>query len=80
MPRYEMRSAAARRDDGIRTVSRYTWRAGIAGLICSAAIGIAFGNHANAGTPQHSQHGSILVPSKPPAPATGSGQVTSGAS
>lgn len=79
MPGYDKRSAAARRDDGVRVVTRYTWRAGIAGAICAAVIGFAFGNHANA-TAKHSHRGTILVPSQPPAPATGSGQVTSGAS
>jgi hypothetical protein len=79
MPGYDTRSTVARRDDGVRAVTRYNWRAGIAGLIFSAVIGFAFGNHANA-TAKHSERGTILVPSQPPAPATGSGQVTSGAS
>jgi hypothetical protein len=81
----DMRSVAARRDDGIRKVRRLSWRAGAAGVICSALIAAAFGHHADVqtaqqGRPQHNQQGSILVPNQPPAPAQGAGQVTSGAS
>ncbi len=79
-------SAAAVRDDGLRKVTRLTWRAGAAGVVCSALIAAAFGHgvasqHAagNRGSGQHG-NGSILIPAQPPAPAAGSGQVTSGAS
>jgi hypothetical protein len=80
MFRSDMQSAAARRDDGIRKISRLTRRAGIAGVICSAVIAVAFGHHAQAQTTQHGQSGTIVVPNQPPAPAQGGGQVTSGAS
>ena len=78
-------SAAAARDAGIRRISRFTWRAGAAGVACSALIAVAFGHHAaaqqpktgNGGTPGQ---GTIVIPAQPPAPAQGAGQVTSGAS
>lgn len=78
----DMRSAVARRDDGVRKVSRLTRRAGVVGVICSAVIAVAFGHHADAQTarPEHRQQGIIVVPNQPPAPANGAGQVTSGAS
>lgn len=75
----DMRYAAARRDDGVRAVTKFTWRAGIAGVICSAIIGLAFGHHADTQTAQQRQQGGILVPNQPPAPGHGVGQVTSGA-
>jgi hypothetical protein len=68
--------AAARRDAGLRRVSRLTWRAGAAGVACSAIIAIALGHHAQASTGQ----GGIVVPNQAPAPAAGGHQVTSGAS
>jgi hypothetical protein len=82
---HDMGSAAARRDGGVRKVSRLTWGAGAVGVICSAVIAVAFGYHADAeaaqqGGSQHSQQGTILVPNQPPAPVKGAGQVTSGAS
>jgi hypothetical protein len=82
MPGDDMRSAVSRRDDGVRKVSRLTWRAGVVGVICSAAIAVAFGHHASAQSvrPEHPQQGIIVVPNQPPAPASGAGQVTSGAS
>jgi hypothetical protein len=79
MPGNDMRGAAARRDDGIRKISRLTWRAGVAGVICSGLIAIALGHHAQAAA-RPAGPGTILVPNQPPAPARGAGQVTSGAS
>jgi hypothetical protein len=79
MSGYDRRDAAARRDEGVRTVTKYTWRAGVIGLICSAFIGLAFAHHADAQTAQQRQPGGILVPSQPPGPGHGGGQVTSGA-
>jgi hypothetical protein len=76
----DMRSATARRDEGVRRITRLTWRAGAIGVICSAVIAIAFGHHAEAGAVHHHQPGIILVPNQPPAPVSGAGQVTSGAS
>jgi hypothetical protein len=78
----DMHSAVTRRNDGIRRVSRLTWRAGVVGVIGSALIAVAFGHHAQAQAAQTSRHqqGGILVPHQPPAPVKGAGQVTSGAS
>jgi hypothetical protein len=77
-------SAAAARDDGLSKISRYTWRAGAAGVACSSLIAVSFGHHGAAAQPKtsggnHGQ-GTIVVPAQPPAPAGGAGQVTSGAS
>jgi len=118
MRRDDVRFAAAARDDGLRKVSKYTWRAGAAGVACSALLAVAFGHHvaaqppaaahtgtgsgstssggtgstgggsgsvggsgANGGSTGGSQgQGTIVVPAQPPAPASGGGQVTSGAS
>jgi uncharacterized membrane protein YgcG len=112
MRRDDVRFAAAARDDGIRKISKYTWRAGAAGVLCSALIAVALGHHvaaqqpvaAHSGTSNSSGgsvnggastggggstsgggtsnqgQGTIVVPAQPPAPASGGGQVTSGAS
>jgi len=82
MRRDDVRFAAAARDDGIRRISRFTWRAGAAGVVCSALIAVAFGHHAAHATRGGGTSGShaIVVPNQPPAPAHGAGQVTSGAS
>jgi hypothetical protein len=74
----ELDYAAARRDEGLRTVSRFTWRVGAAGVVCSALIGVGFGINADASGARGQQTG-IVVPNQPPGPAHGSGQVTSGA-
>ena len=66
MRRDDVRFAAAARDDGLRKISKYTWRAGAAGVVCSALLAVAFGHH--------------VVTPQPAAPASGGGQVTSGAS
>ena len=128
----DVRFAAAARDDGIHKISKFTWRAGAAGVACSALIAVAFGHHVatnqsstdnNGGSSQSQQstagnngggsnqgsagqssagqgssgkgssgqgssnqgsanqgNGGIVVPSQPPAPSSGGGQVTSGAS
>jgi hypothetical protein len=76
-------SAAAARDDGLSRISRFTWRAGAAGVVCSALIAVAFGHHgaaAHSKTSGNPGQGTIVVPAQPPAPAGGAGQVTSGAS
>lgn len=126
MRRDDVRFAAAARDDGLRKVSKYTWRAGAAGVVCSALIAVAFGHHvatqqpaaahpgsggasnssnsggSNSGGGSSSSNpgsgggssnagsggsntgnqgqGTIVVPAQPPAPASGGGQVVSGAS
>jgi hypothetical protein len=81
MPGDDLRSAAARRDEGIAAVRRITWRAGAAGVICSALIAVAFGHHAEAAAAKPgAPPGTIVVPNQPPAPGPGSGHVTSGGS
>jgi hypothetical protein len=77
---YDRLLAARERDEGIRKVSRITWRAGLTGVVCSALIGVALTHHAEAGAGHGQQSGTIVVPGQPPQPAKGSGQVTSGAS
>jgi hypothetical protein len=115
MRRDDVRFAAAARDDGIHKISKFTWRAGAAGVVCSALMAVAFGHHvattpsstdnngtskthqpasgnngggANQGTSNQGSanqgsssqgSGGISVPAQPPAPASGGGQVTSGA-
>jgi hypothetical protein len=77
---YDRLLAARERDEGVRKVSRITWGAGLAGVVCSALIGVALTHHAEAST-GHGQHSAkIVIPGQPPQPAKGSGQVTSGAS
>jgi hypothetical protein len=84
MRRDDVRFAAAARDDGLRRISRFTWRAGAAGVACSALIAVAFGHHGAAAQSKsgggNPGQGTIVVPAQPPAPAGGAGQVTSGAS
>jgi hypothetical protein len=116
MRRDDVRFAAAARDDGLRKVSKYTWRAGAAGVACSALLAVALGHHVAAQPPAAAHtgtsggstssssgstssgngsgsvggsggsnggsqgQGTIVVPAQPPAPASGGGQVTSGAS
>ena len=132
MRRSDVRFAAAARDDGLRKISKYTWRAGAAGVVCSAQLAVAFGHHVatqppaaahtgsggagstgstgsssstgstgssstgssstgstggsstgsagGSGSTGNQGQGTIVVPAQPPAPASGGGQVTSGAS
>lgn len=80
MRRDDVSSAADVRDGGLRKVTRLTWRAGAAGIICSALIAAAFGHNVKHTAPHPVAPGSILIPAQPPAPAQGAGQVTSGAS
>jgi hypothetical protein len=60
MRRDDVRFAAAARDDGLRKISRYTWRAGAAGVACSALMAVAFGHHVatQSGTASTQQSGS----------------------
>jgi hypothetical protein len=51
MRRDDVRFAAAARDDGLRKISKFTWRAGAAGVVFSAAIAAAFGHHVAAQPP-----------------------------
>jgi hypothetical protein len=84
MRRDETAFAAAARDAGIRRISKFTWRAGAVGVVCSALIAAALGHHAAAQQPRtgngNAGPGTIVIPAQPPAPAQGAGQVTSGAS
>jgi len=72
--------AVAARNDGVRMVSRLTWRAGAVGIICSALIAAAFGHNVRHTVPTRQAPGTIVIPAQPPAPVQGAGQVTSGAS
>lgn len=74
------RYAAAVRNQGLRRVTRLTWRASLIGVICSVLIAAAFGHGARHAPASRAQPGTILIPGQPPAPARGAGQVTSGAS
>jgi hypothetical protein len=82
---HDPRTAARGRDLGLRRIGRLSWRAGLAGVVSCVLLAVAFGHHtsasAQAPTAIH-DHGSggIVIPAQPPAPATGGGQVTSGAS
>ena len=85
MPQYDARTAGAtrERDTGVRKVSRLTWRCGLVGVACSAVITGALAHHADASTAAarpHHQSGGIVIPATPPRPASGAGQVSSGAS
>ncbi len=44
MRRDDVRYAVAAREDGLRRVRRLTFRIGVAGVACSAAIAVAFGH------------------------------------
>jgi hypothetical protein len=80
MRRDEQRFAVVARDDGIRRVTRLTWRASAVGVICSALIAAAFGHNVKHSAPSTSHSGTIIIPAQPPALVKGAGQVTSGAS
>jgi hypothetical protein len=83
-------TAVNARDDGLRKITRLTWRAGAAGVVCSALIAAAFGHgagsspaaspHAATRTGNSHRQAAILIPAQPPAATAGSGQVNSGAS
>ncbi len=81
MRRDDVSFAVAARDDGLRKVTRLTWRAGAIGVVCSALIAVAFGHNVQRAAPPHpAAPGTIVIPAQPPAPVQGAGQVTSGAS
>jgi hypothetical protein len=42
---HDPRAAARERDLGLRKIGRLTWRAGLAGAVCSAGLALAFGHH-----------------------------------
>jgi hypothetical protein len=64
MPEYDARAAARDRDSGLRKVSRFTWRAGAAGVAFSAVIGVALTHHGNAAasTQQQAPAGQLSSP------------------
>jgi hypothetical protein len=86
------RAAARERDLGLRKIGRVTWRAGLAGAVCSAVLAVAFGHHAADATSSGSRNasgtsrsaarsqdgGPIVIPAQPPQPASGQSHVTSG--
>ncbi len=74
MRRNSAGTAAAALDEGLRRVTRLTWRA--------AAFGYGVASQHAAGGDGTTRHGrgTILIRAQPPAPASGSGQATSGAS
>jgi len=89
--RQDPRTAARERDFGLRKVGRITWRAGLAGAACTAAIALALGHHApasastrgaggSAATHERGDQGTIVIPAQPPQSALGSGHVLSGGS
>jgi hypothetical protein len=80
MRRDEAWLGVAARDEGLRRVSRLTWRTAAVAVACSAVIAAAFGHatrHAQAG---RTGSGTIVIPAQPPKLTKGAGQVTSGAS
>jgi hypothetical protein len=70
----DVRFAAAARDDGIRKISKFTWRAGAAGVVFSAVAAVAFGHHVAAQTPATGHTGT----QQPTTGSTGSGSTGSG--
>jgi hypothetical protein len=83
MRRDDAAFAASARDAGIRRISKFTWRAGAVGGVCSALTAVAFGHHATGKQPKtgngNAGPGTLVIPAQPPAPAQGAGQLTSGA-
>lgn len=77
--------AVGERDTGVRKISRLTWQAGAVGLVFSGLLAGVLHNttvstaHRSTSSTQSGQ-GGVLIPSQPPAPSAGPGQVTSGAS
>ena len=78
MRRDDVRFAAAARDDGLRKISKLTWRAGAAGVLCSAAIAVAFGHHVAAQQPAVVHSGTGGAGSSGTGGAGGSGSSTGG--
>ena len=78
----QSRDAVHSRDSGMAKITALSWRAGAAGVAAAGLLTFALGHHAAARPVPagHSYQGSIVIPAQPPGQATGSGQVTSGAS
>jgi hypothetical protein len=86
-------TAVGERNTGIRKIGRVTWQAGAVGLVFSGLLAGVLHNTSvsetrrsgpastqSGSTGTQSGQGGVLIPAQPPAPASGSGQVTSGAS
>lgn len=80
MRRDDVRFAAAARDDGIHKISKFTWRAGAAGVACSALIAVAFGHHVATNQSSTDNNGGSSHSQQPAAGNNGgsSGQGSSG--
>jgi len=72
MRRDDVRFAAAARDDGIHKISKFTWRAGAAGVVCSALMAVAFGHHV-ATTPSSTDNNGTSQSHQPASGNNGSG-------
>ena len=72
MRRDDVRFAAAARDDGIHKISKFTWRAGAAGVVCSALMAVAFGHHV-ATTPSSTDNKGTSQSHQPASGNNGSG-------
>jgi hypothetical protein len=79
MSEHEWRAAAWDRDAGMAKITAVTWRAGAAGVAVAGLLTVALSHHADASQASHGRT-TIVIPAQPPQPATGPGQVTSGAS
>ncbi|HUC25856.1 MAG TPA: hypothetical protein VMA73_24385 [Streptosporangiaceae bacterium] len=82
MPQHDIRTAAQSREAGLAKISALSWRAGAAAVAVAGLLTVALGQHSSARAvpPEHRTQGSIVIPAQPPGQATGTGQVTSGAS
>lgn len=79
MSEHDPRAAAWDRDAGMAKITAITWRVGAAGVAVAGLLTVALGHHADASQPSRGQN-TIVIPAQPPQPASGPGQVTSGAS
>lgn len=73
MRRDDVRFAAAARDDGIHKISKFTWRAGAAGVLCSALIAVAFGHHVATSQSRTDNNGGSSQSQQPAPGKNGSG-------
>ncbi len=83
MPQHDIRAAAHDRDAGMAKITALSWRAGAAGVVMAGLLTFALGHHPAAGgvpAKYRNDQGTVLIPAQPPGPASGTGQVTSGAS
>ena len=80
MRRDDVRFAAAARDDGIHKISKFTWRAGAAGVACSALIAVAFGHHVATNQSSTDNNGGSSHSQQPAAGNNGGGSNGQGSS